>query len=182
MVTVMVSAPRGGEGDGGICCIYTMSEQEGELSTVTFSLTSVEKKTVAKGERWSAYIRGVIAVFQRVFQQAGFLCSHCVNKSTKGCCGPGSPYVQGRLHTVYVIHNTSPELCISSPHHHWCGVFSRPFEFSKSICHRQRSALSQPPHQEWLNSTRPTVAPVVRYAFFGSAVRSPGSGLSKQNE
>lgn len=66
-MTVMVSAPRGGEGDGGICCVYTMSEQEDELSTVTFSLTGVEKKAMAKGERWSAYIRGVIAVFQRKF-------------------------------------------------------------------------------------------------------------------
>ncbi|CDS43641.1 galactokinase [Echinococcus multilocularis] len=65
MVTVMVSAPKRGEGDKGICCIHTMSEQEGELSTVTFSLTGVEKKTVAKGERWSTYIRGVIAVFQQ---------------------------------------------------------------------------------------------------------------------
>ncbi|KAL5106852.1 Galactokinase [Taenia crassiceps] len=65
MATVMVSAPRRGDGDGGICCIYTMSEQEGELNTVTFSLTGVEKKTAAKGERWSAYIRGVIAVFQQ---------------------------------------------------------------------------------------------------------------------
>ncbi|KAH9277804.1 Galactokinase [Echinococcus granulosus] len=65
MVTVMVSRPKGGEGDKGICCIHTMSEQEGELSTVTFNLTGVEKKTAAKGERWSAYIRGVIAVFQQ---------------------------------------------------------------------------------------------------------------------
>ena len=62
MVTVMVSSPRQNE-ECGICCIHTMSKQEGEVTTITVNLASVEKTAITKGERWSNYIRGVIAVF-----------------------------------------------------------------------------------------------------------------------
>ncbi len=64
MVTVMVAKAR--EDDSGMCCVHTLNDQlQGQNTTVTFNPAHISPKASEKSEKWSAYIRGVIALFQR---------------------------------------------------------------------------------------------------------------------
>ncbi|VDO00041.1 unnamed protein product [Rodentolepis nana] len=57
----MVSSPN----NSGMCRIHTTAKEEEERSTVNFSVGHVERVELTKGERWSGYIRGVIAFMQK---------------------------------------------------------------------------------------------------------------------
>lgn len=60
VVTVMVSSPN----DSGMCRIHTTAREEEELCTVSFNVGQIEKMELAKGEHWSSYVRGVVAIMQ----------------------------------------------------------------------------------------------------------------------
>nr|CDS34189.1 galactokinase [Hymenolepis microstoma] len=57
LVTVMVSSPN----NSGMCRIHTTAREEEERSTVNFPVGHIETAELTKGERWSGYVRGVIA-------------------------------------------------------------------------------------------------------------------------
>ncbi|VUZ46566.1 unnamed protein product [Hymenolepis diminuta] len=61
VVTVMVSSPN----NSGMCRIHTTAREEEELCTVSFNVGHIEKMELAKGEHWSSYVRGVVAIMQK---------------------------------------------------------------------------------------------------------------------